>query len=97
MKRMLLILLFAAAVAPGAPAHPAAASTVTQQPPASPQEGFVPVDDTAVGQEKMPAAPLVAAAYAVAWAAVLIYAWFLWRRLGAVERELKQLTSRFHQ
>ena len=96
MKRMLLILLFVAALAPDALAHPSVPSA-TQQPPASPQEGFVPVDDNAVGQEQMPAAPLVAAAYAVAWAAVLIYAWFLWRRLGAVERELKQVTGRIRQ
>ena len=61
------------------------------QPPA--QEGFVPVEQLP-GQEEMPAAPLVAAAYGVAWAAVLIYLWSVWRRLGTVERELTEVTRR---
>ena len=61
------------------------------QPPA--QEGFVPVDQLE-GQEQMPAAPLVAAAYAVAWAAVLIYLFSIWRRLGVVEREIAEVSRR---
>ena len=58
------------------------------------QEGFVPVDQLPPGQEQLPATPLVAAAYAVAWAAILIYVWFLWRRLGRVERELVEVAKR---
>ena len=61
------------------------------QPPA--QEGFVPVDQLQ-DQERLPAAPLIAAAYGVAWGAVLIYVWFLWRRLARVERELADVARR---
>lgn len=61
------------------------------QPPA--QEGFVPVDQLQ-DQEQLAAAPLVAAAYGVAWGAVLIYVWFLWRRLARVERELADVARR---
>lgn len=61
------------------------------QPPA--QEGFVPVDQLD-GQESLPAAPLVAAAYGVAWAAVLIYLFSIWRRLGTVDREIADVAKR---
>jgi hypothetical protein len=61
------------------------------QPPA--QEGFVPVDQLP-GQEEMPAAPLVAAAYAIAWAAVLIYLFSIWKRLLAVEQEMADVARR---
>jgi CcmD family protein len=39
-------------------------------------------------------APLVAAAYGVAWAAVLVYVWTVWRRLAKVERELADVSRR---
>lgn len=61
------------------------------QPPA--QEGFVPVDQLE-GQEGLPAAPLVAAAYGVAWTAVLLYLFSVRRRLGAVEREIADVSRR---
>lgn len=64
---------------------------VVAQPPN--QDGFVPVDQLQ-GQEEMPAAPLVAAAYAVAWTAILLYLFSIWRRLGAVEREIGEVTKR---
>jgi CcmD family protein len=66
-------------------------SAITAQTPA--QEGFVPVDQLE-GQEQLPAAPLVAAAYGVAWAAVLVYLWTIWRRLGKVEQELVDVSRR---
>ena len=66
---------------------------LAQTPPPQAQEGFVPVDQLP-GQEQLPAAPLVAAAYGVAWAAVLIYIWFLWRRLARVERDLAEVARR---
>jgi hypothetical protein len=69
---------------------PAAAMVQTQAPQ---QEGFVPVDQLP-GQEELPASPLVAAAYGVAWAAVLIYLFSIWKRLGTVERELADVTRR---
>jgi hypothetical protein len=74
-----------AVVLAGAPALPSA------QTPA--QEGFVPVDQLP-GQEELPAAPLVAGAYAIAWAAVLIYLFSIWRRLAAVEREMADVARR---
>ena len=53
----------------------------------------MPVEDLP-SQEQLPAAPLVAAAYGVAWAAILIYVWFLWRRLAQVERDLADVARR---
>ena len=68
------------------------ACTVTglAQPPA---DGFVPVDQLPV-QEQLPAAPLVMAAYAIAWFAVFLYLWSIWRRLGKVEREIAEVSRR---
>jgi CcmD family protein len=60
------------------------------QPPA---DGFVPVDQLPV-QEQLPAAPLVMAAYAIAWFAVFGYLWSIWRRLGKVEREIAEVSRR---
>ena len=68
-----------------------AAMMFIQQPA---QEGFVPVDQLPAGQEQLPATPLVATAYAVAWVAILIYVWFLWRRLARVDRELLDVAKR---
>jgi hypothetical protein len=68
-----------------------APATAAAQPPS--QEGFVPVEQLP-GQEEMPAAPLVAAAYGVAWAAILIYLFSIWRRLGAVERQMADVAKR---
>jgi len=65
----------------------------TSQPPA--QEGFVPVDQLP-DQEQLPATPLVAAAYGVAWGVVFTYIWFLWRRLGRVERDLAEVARRMN-
>ena len=62
------------------------------QPP-SPPEGFVPVDQLP-GQEELPATPLVAAAYGVAWIAVLLYIFSIWKRLNAVEREMADVAKR---
>ena len=60
-----------------------------------PQDGFVPVDQLPnAGQEQMPAAPLVSAAYAVAWGAIFFYVWTVWRRLAKVERELAEIRGR---
>ena len=70
------------------------ASAGAQQPP----EGFVPVDQLPnQGQEQLPAAPLVAAAYAFAWGAVLFYVWTVWRRVGRVERELETVRARIER
>lgn len=65
----------------------------SQKPPAG-QEGFVPVDELGDVKEELPATPLVAAAYGIAWLAVLVYVWTLWRRLNQVERELVDVSRR---
>jgi CcmD family protein len=62
------------------------------QPP-KPPEGFVPVDQLP-GQEELPAMPLVAAAYGVAWLAVLLYVFSIWKRLNTVEREMADVARR---
>jgi CcmD family protein len=43
--------------------------------------------------EQLPSAPLVFAAYAFVWIAILGYLLMLWRRLGKVERELSALSA----
>jgi CcmD family protein len=62
------------------------------QPP-KPPEGFVPAGSLAP-QEQLPAAPLVIAAYAIAWIAVFGYLWSIWQRLARVERELADVSRR---
>ena len=86
MKQLILVVLFCMAPASAMPG-----AQVPKQPAA--QEGFVPVDQLP-NQEQLPATPLVAAAYGVAWAAVLIYVWMLWRRLARVERELADVSKK---
>jgi CcmD family protein len=71
----------------------AAPALAQQQPPSPAQEGFVPIDQLPP-QESMPAAPLLIAAYAVAWVAVLLYLWSIWRRLARVEREIGEVSRR---
>jgi len=66
------------------PATPPAAA-----PPAA-TDGFVPVTDLPPA-EQLPAAPLVLGAYAFIWVAVLVYVALLWRRLGAVQKDLDAL------
>ena len=66
-----------------------------QQPakPPSSQEDFVPV--SALPQaEQLPAAPLLIAAYAFVWVALMAYVWSLWRRMAKLERELADLQRR---
>jgi len=60
-------------------------------PPA--QEEFVPVKDLPQ-QEQLPGGPLVLAAYGFVWAVLLVYVWTIWRRLGKVEREMRDLAAR---
>ena len=72
----------------------ATASVVrAQQPPARPSDGFVPVENLG-NQEKIPAAPLVMGAYAIAWIAVFGYMWSIWQRLNRVQRELAEVSLR---
>jgi hypothetical protein len=65
------------------------------QPPPKPaaQDGFVPIDQLAP-KEELPAAPLVMAAYAVAWLVPFVYVMSVWRRLGKVEGEIADVSRR---
>ena len=83
----------AAAVALLLAGAPVAAGAAQPPPTTAAQDGFLPVDESKQ-QEQLPAAPLVIAAYALAWLAVLAYLWSLWSRLGKVERELAEVTRR---
>ncbi|HUF48719.1 MAG TPA: CcmD family protein [Vicinamibacterales bacterium] len=56
-----------------------------------PQTQFVPADT--LPQETLPATPLVFAAYAFAWVALVGYVFALWRKIGRVERELADVRS----
>jgi CcmD family protein len=71
---------------------PATHAAAPQQPPTG-QSEFVPLDDLPP-PEQVAAAPLLVAAYAIAWLVLLFYLWSIWRRLGAVERELAAVTRR---
>lgn len=62
------------------------------QPP-EPQGGFVPIDQLPA-PEAFPAAPLVIAAYAIAWIAIFVYVWSVWRRMNRVEGELREVLRR---
>lgn len=67
-------------------------SAQAQQPPAPP-DGFVPASSLP-SQEQLPAAPLVIAAYSVAWVVVFGYLGSVWRRIGRVERDLAEVSRR---
>jgi CcmD family protein len=62
------------------------------QPPSG-QSEFVPVSQVPAA-DQLPAAPLVIAAYAFVWVALLLYVWSIWRRLGRVEHDLQALARR---
>jgi CcmD family protein len=53
------------------------------------QKEFVPADT--VAKQELPSGPLVYIAYAFVWAAVLVYVFVLWRRIGRVEGELSDV------
>lgn len=70
----------------------AAMAAAFQQPPPAQQE-FVPVSELPQA-EQLPAAPLVIAAYAFVWVALLAYLWSVRRRLDKVERELADVARK---
>ncbi len=87
MKRWLAIAILMCGIA-----APIAAQPQQQPPPQQPraaQDEFVPVNELP-DSEKLPAAPFLIAAYGIVWVVLLVYVWSLWRRLTAVEQELKQ-------
>jgi CcmD family protein len=68
-----------------------AALAVQTAPPG--QSEYVPITDLPAA-EQLPAAPLLIAAYAFVWMAVLVYLWTIWRRLGKVEAEMRELAQK---
>ena len=54
------------------------------------QDKFVPIDQLPA-QDTLPGGPLLYAAYAFVWGALVTYLFVLWRRIGRVERELTML------
>lgn len=57
------------------------------------QEEFVPIDQVPP-EDRLPAAPLLVAAYAVVWVVVFGYLWSIRRRMSAVDGELAELSWR---
>ena len=57
------------------------------------QDEFVPLESVPP-EDQLPAAPLLVAAYALLWIAVVGYLWSIWRRMAAVERDLSDLAGR---
>jgi CcmD family protein len=54
--------------------------------------GFEPVSELPAS-EQLPAAPLLIAAYAFVWLALLAYVWVMWRKLAKVESEIISLSA----
>jgi len=75
-------------------AGPAFATINGQQPPPkAAQDEFVPLDQLPP-EEQLPAAPLLIAAYSVAWLAVAGYLFSIWRRLDRVDRDIAEVGRR---
>jgi CcmD family protein len=69
-----------------------AAPALAVQAPAG-QTGFVPMNSLPPA-DQLPAAPLLIAAYAFVWIALMVYLWSIWSRLGRVERDMDALQRR---
>jgi len=57
------------------------------------QEGFAPVTG-APASEQIPAAPLVISSYAFFLVLLFVYLWTIWRRIGKVEADMRNLERR---
>ena len=64
------------------------------QTPSAAQEGYVPADQLPKPQDTLPAAPLLATAYAFVWLLLFGYVFSIWRRLAGVEREIQTVSRR---
>ena len=60
-----------------------------QQPPSA----FIPAEEMAAKPELSPA-PLLYGAYAFVWIVLLVYVFVLWRRIGRVEGELRDVNRK---
>jgi CcmD family protein len=58
------------------------------------QEGFTKMSPEDMARESLPAAPLVFTAYAIVWVGLVLYVFFMWRRLGRVERDLADVRAK---
>jgi CcmD family protein len=54
-------------------------------------------EEVAAGQEQIPAAQLVFAAYAIVWLTFAFYLLSLWRRVTQVESELRAVATKLEQ
>ena len=87
MKRVVVCCVIALVLGAG----PAAMGSAAAQPPSeAAMDEYVPVADLPP-DEQLPAVPLVLIAYGVFWAGVLVYVGTLWRKLGAVQKEMETL------
>jgi CcmD family protein len=83
MKRLWILLASVALIAP---------AVLAAQPPAG-QSEFVPVDSLPPA-DQLPAAPLLIAAYAFVWLAVMVYVFSIWKRMNKVEDEMRALAQK---
>ncbi len=88
LRRLLAAVLLVITCSVAAPAAGA-----LQPPSTAAQDGFVPIDQLQP-KEQLPAAPLVMAAYSVAWLVIFGYVWSIWRRLSQVEQEIASVSQR---
>ncbi len=86
---LLMAMLVLGALVTTAPAVSAAQQPTVAAPEQLAGDGFEPVSSLPAPQETLPAAPMVMAAYGFVWLMVMAYLWSIWRRLGAVQRELE--------
>lgn len=65
----------------------------------APVDEFVPLsaEEIRAGQEQIPAAPLVFAAYGIVWLTFALYLLSLWRRVAQVESELRIVTAKLEK
>ena len=66
---------------------------VHAQQPKPAEDEFRPITELPP-EEKLPAAPLLIAAYSIVWIAAVGYLFSIWRRLDRVDRDLAELTRR---
>jgi CcmD family protein len=85
-----LVMIVSLLIAPAAAFAQQSPAPAPTKPPAAATDQFVPMDEIPE-QDKLPAAPYLISAYAIAWLMLLFYVWSLWRRLQRVEDELKRL------
>jgi CcmD family protein len=69
-----------------------AAPALAVQAPAG-QTGFVPMNSLPPA-DQLPAAPLLIAAYAFVWLAVMVYVFSIWKRMNKVEDEMRALAQK---